>query len=146
MPTAAKLVAAIALAVVGFFGSGTVASHLPEGENPGYLWAVAMVCGIFAGWRVLGPDAARGRVAAAGVGLRATAVMTLLVLFFAAFAEMIEQSLLKHYNGPMQAIVAVFDIMLRLGRMLGHVDVLGVLVVGGILAGLLAHYAARNWR
>jgi hypothetical protein len=49
------------------------------------------------------------------------------------------------YDGPMEAVLGVFEIMLDYGRMMLQPDVLGVLAVGGILGGMLAEWAGRRW-
>ena len=146
MPTAAKLIAAIALATLGVFAAWAVTPHLPEGTRPGYLWAIAGGTGVLVGWRLLGPDA-RGRLMAAlSAGLKATAIMVVIVLFIVAFIEMIERSLQKQYDGPVHALQGVFGLMLDNAVLLLHPDVAGLLLVGGMLAGGLAHRAARSWR
>ncbi|AMY69271.1 TrgA family protein [Frigidibacter mobilis] len=146
MPTAAKLIAAIVLAAVGFFAAGTVAGHLPANTGPGYLWAIASGVGLLSGWRVLGPDARGTPLAAVSAGLRATVIMVLIVLMIVSFAQMIQRSLQRHYDGPVHALQSMFGLMLDNGALLLHPDVAGVLLVGGMLAGGLAHRAARSWR
>jgi len=146
MPTAAKLIAALCLAAVGFIAAGVVIAHLPENTRPDYLWAIAAGVGLLSGWRVLGPDARGSLVGAASAGLRATAVMVLVVLFTGSFIEMIQRSLQKQYDGPVHALQAVFALMLENGVLVLETDVAGVLLVGGMLAGALAHLAARSWR
>ena len=71
MPTAAKLVAAFCLALLGVFGSWAVTPHLPESTTPGSLWAIAGGAGLLAGWRSLGPDARGPLGRAISAGLRA---------------------------------------------------------------------------
>ncbi len=146
MPTAAKLIAAIALAAVGVFASWAVTPHLPEGTRPGYLWAIAGGAGLLAGWRSLGPDARGTLMAAVSAGLRATAIMLFIVLLIVSFIEMIERSLQKQYDGPVHALQGMFGLMLDNAVLLLHPDVAGMLLVGGMLAGGLAHRAARIWR
>jgi len=146
MPTAAKLVAALCLAAVGVFAAGTVAGHLPEGMRAGYLWAIAAGAGLLTGWRVLGPDARGTLLAAVSAGLRATVIMVLIVLAIVSFVEMIHRSLQRHYDGPVHALQSMFGLMLDNGALLLHPDVVGLLLVGGMLAGGLAHRAARSWR
>ncbi|MDP3340142.1 TrgA family protein [Frigidibacter sp.] len=146
MPTAAKLIAAIALAALGVFGSWAVTPHLPEGTPPGYLWAIAGGAGLLTGWRVLGPEAHKPFLAVVSAGLRATVIMVLIVLLIVSFIEMIQRSLQKLYDGPVHALQSMFGLMLDNAMLLLHPDVAGLLLVGGMLAGGLAHWAARSWR
>lgn len=146
MPTAAKLIAALALAAVGFLAAGAVVPYLPEGTRAGYLWAIAMGSGVLIGWRVLGPDARGPLMSAVSAGLRSAAIMALVVLFIVSFIEMIQRSLQKLYDGPMHALQNVFALMLEYGELILNPNVAGVLLIGGMLSGWLAHWSARRWR
>ena len=146
MPTAAKLVAAFCLALLGVFGSWAVTPHLPESTTPGSLWAIAGGAGLLAGWRSLGPDARGPLGRAISAGLRATAIMVVIVLFIVSFLEMIQRSLQKHYDGPVHALQSMFGLMLDNAMLLLHPDVAGLLLVGGMLAGGLVHRPPRSWR
>lgn len=146
MPTAAKLIAALALAGVGFLAAGAVVPYLPEGTRPGYLWAIAAAAGVLIGWRMLGPDARGTLMTSVSAGLRCAAIMTLVVLFIVSFIEMIERSLQKLYDGPMHALQSLFGLMLDYGSLILNPNVAGVLLVGGMLSGWLAHWSARRWR
>ena len=146
MPTAAKLFGAAGFAAVGFVAAEAFKPLMPPDTQWGWFSVVCAVFGAFWGWRIAGRRAGRGYGAAMSSGLTTAAVLTVTALFAFSVREMLLRSLNRRYSGPMEATVGTFDIMLEYGRLLGDLRVLGVLVVGGLLAGLAAEVAGRNWR
>ncbi len=147
MPTAARLVAALAFAVVAFAAARAYVPLLPEGTQVRLFAPVAALIGAATGWWVMGPLAGRGWGAAIGFGMRsaATAVFWAALLF--SGREMILRSINRRYGGPMEAVVGTFDIALDYVRLLvSDPRVPAVLVLGGALGGLMAEVAARRWR
>lgn len=146
MPTAAKLFAGFAFAVLAFFTAEIYKPHMPEGTQFGYFSFVAALIGLVAGWRVMGPDAGQGNAAAVSSGIKTSAVMIGLALLIFSTYEMFVLAFRPTYKGPMEAIVAIFEIGVDYARALAKWDVIAVLVVGGALAGLLSEWAARRWK
>lgn len=60
--------------------------------------------------------------------------------------QMVQQSTKMVYDGPIEAMLGVFDLMMINGRKMLTVGVLGVLVIGGILGGMATEWAGRKWR
>lgn len=145
MPTAAKMVAAVMTAMTLFLAAEASRAGLPQGTPAGYLSLIVAGVGFITGWLVLGTLTGRGYLAAMGLGLRTavTAVFWALLLF--SLWKMIELSLKLRYDGPMQAILDVFAIMIENGRMVLLPDVLVALGVGGAVTGLFAEFAGRRW-
>ncbi|HIF77757.1 MAG TPA: TrgA family protein, partial [Sulfitobacter sp.] len=52
MPTGARLMAAISLAVLAFILSGMVVPLMPESTDFGYFLPLNMMLGLLVGWRV----------------------------------------------------------------------------------------------
>lgn len=146
MPTAARLIAALVLAATAWFASQTVKPYLPEGTNFGWFDYLNVALGLVIGWIVIGRRAGRGQSAAVGNGLTAAAVLAFWAIFLQASNEMLRQSLNRRYDGPTEAILDVFEMCLEYGAHLINPDVIGPLLVGGILAGILAELANRIWR
>jgi len=146
MPTAAKLFAAFAFTLVGFFAAQVVMPHMSEGTQFGAFVPVSALIGLVVGWRVLGPDAGKGYYMALGSGIKASAVMVLIALFIFSTYRMLENAFRRQYDGPMDAIVGIFEEALEYGVVLGQADVLAVLCVGGALSGLLTEWAAKRWK
>ena len=146
MPTAAKLVAALAIAAVGWFAAEAFKTLMPPETVWGNFTPICAGIGAIVGWRVLGARAGRGLQSALGVGLSASAVLVGVVLFLFSGREMVLRALDRRYDGPMDATVSVFGIMLEYGSRMGDVQLLGILIGGGLMAGLLAEVASRLWR
>ena len=145
MPTAAKMVAAVMTALTLFLAAEAARAGLPEGSPAGYFSPMVAGIGFLTGWMVLGTLTGRGYLASVGIGLRTavTAVFWALLLF--SLWDMIELSMKLRYDGPMQAILDVFAIMIENGRMVLLPDVLVALGVGGAVTGLFAEFAGRRW-
>lgn len=146
MPTAAKLFAGFAFAVLAFFAAEIFKPHMPAGTQFGYFSFVAPLIGLVAGWRVMGPEAGRGNWRAVNSGVKTAAVMVGLALLIFSTYEMFLRAFRPEYKGPMEAVVAIFAIGVDYLSALLAWDVIAVLVVGGALAGLLSEWAARRWK
>ena len=145
MPTAAKMVAAVMTAITLFLAAEASKAGLPQGTPAGYFSPMVAGIGFLTGWMVLGTLTGRGYVAAIGFGLRTavTAVFWALLLF--SLWDLIELSMKLRYDGPMQAILDVFAIMITNGRLVLLPEVLVALGAGGTLAGLFAEFSGRRW-
>ncbi|PRY24853.1 hypothetical protein CLV78_10224 [Aliiruegeria haliotis] len=146
MPTAAKLFASIAFALVAFFASEVFKPLLPEGTNAGMLTPVNTFVGLLCGWMVMGRLAGKGYYAAAGSGVRTVAVILFYVLVIWAGIEMVERSTQMHYEGPTAALVGMMDLVAEYFRlMISDPQVPIVLLAGGVLAAFLAEWADERW-
>ena len=146
MPTAAKLFAAFAFALLAFFTAEIIKPHFGGGTQFGYFSFVSSLIGLVAGWRVMGPEAGRGNWMAVNTGVKTSAVMLGLGLLIFSTYEMFVLAFRPAYRGPMEAIVAIFDIAVHYLTTIIAWDVIAVLVFGGALAGLLSEWANRRWR
>jgi len=146
MPTAARLFAALAYAAVAFLASEQFKVVLPEGMDTGYLSEVNAVIGLLTGWFVMGRLAGGGYVRAVGRGLRTTAVMAFYVILAHSLREMYRLSMHMRYEGPMDAVIGIFDNGMHYGELIvTSPGVMGILLVGGVLAAWLTEWAARRW-
>ena len=145
MPTASKLVAAILLAALGYFAADRVALHLPEETPPGLIRQITAVFGLWVGWKFLGSRVGGGMSAAIGMGLSAMVAMFIVAMGYFAGYEMIKRSLRKSYDDPFEALQNMVEIAISNTKHVAYVDVLLVLVVGGMVVGLLVEAASRRW-
>ncbi|MBS0564514.1 MAG: TrgA family protein [Proteobacteria bacterium] len=146
MPTASRLFAALAFALVGFFTAEVFKPHMPEGTQFGAFSQISALIGLVSGWRVLGPETGRGMLQAANSGLRAGLVMLLLGLLIFSTEEMIVLAFRRTYHGPMEAIVGIVALAVGYLRLLFAPDVLAVVIGGSVLAGCLSEWAGRRWK
>ncbi len=145
MPTGAKLIAALAFAAVAFAAAEAFKPLMPPHTQFGSFSVLCALIGAFTGWKVMGSRAGRGYGNALGVGLTASAVMTLAALFLFSFRETILRSMNRRYDGPLEATVGTFGIMVEHLAVMGDPRLLGVLALGGLLGGLAAEAAGRRW-
>ncbi|WP_212525755.1 TrgA family protein [Actibacterium sp. MT2.3-13A] len=146
MPTAARLFAALAYAVVAFAASERFKPLLPEGLDTGYLSEINAAIGLLSGWFVMGRLAGDGYLRAVTHGVRTTAVLAFYVLLAHSVREMFRLSMRMRYDGPLEAVVGVFEVAMDYGRMIVTApEVMGILLLGGVLAAWVAEFAARRW-
>ncbi|MEQ3626599.1 MAG: TrgA family protein [Celeribacter sp.] len=146
MPTASRLVAAIAFAALLYVASDLFVRLLPDGRTdlsfPGLNAGIGALCG----WLVMGRLAGRGYGKALESGIRTAATAVFWALVIWCSAEMISHSMAMRYDGPTEAVVAVFDLMLNYGRLLGtDLQVMVTLLAGSLLGGLLAEWASHRF-
>ncbi|WP_428924766.1 TrgA family protein [Marinibacterium sp. SX1] len=147
MPTAARLVAALSLALLAFVVSGMVIPLLPDGRGVGDWFApVNMAIGLVTGWVVMGPRAGRGTVPGINNGLTAMVAMMFWELFVHATDEMVRLAMRNRYDGPFEAIVGILYIGQDYAIMIMTTEIIVTLLVGGVAAGLATEYASRRWR
>jgi hypothetical protein len=145
MPTAAKLFAAFAFMLVGFFTAEVVKPHMPDGTQFGAFSWISAILGLLAGWRIMGPSVGRGNPAAVGTGIKSSAVMVAWALVIFSTENMIVQAFRRAYDDPFEAVVGIVKIGIDYAQVLLELDVLAVLAIGGALGGLLAEWAWRRW-
>ncbi len=146
MPTAAKLVAAAAFALLAFFAAEIFKPYMPEGTQFGLLSPVSALIGLLSGWMVMGALAGQGWVPAINNGVRTslTAVFFALVIF--SIEEMIQIAMRKLYDGPGDAILGAFKLASEFAVMLLTPEMLILLIGGGALCGLFTEWTARRWK
>lgn len=146
MPTAARLVAAICLAIVAFIVSGMVMPLMPESTDFGYFVPLNIIIGLLAGWIVMGRRVGRGTTAAINNGLTGVFVMMLWGIGVQACNEMVRLAMKNRYDNAMEAIVAIFQIGAEFGLMIATVPIGLFLLVGAVVSGLVTEYAGNRWR
>ena len=146
MPTAGRLAGALTFMALAYFATAMMLPLFPEGAEPARFLEVNLFAACIAGWVTVGQRAGRGTVAAFGVGVTGLAVFLFWMFFIHAVDEMLEEAFRRAYDGPVEAVVAIFEIMTEFGYMLLRPPVVSLLFLGSIAAGLLTEYFARNFR
>lgn len=146
MPTAAKLVASLAFALTGFLAAEAFKLGMPEGMAFGPFSLVIAAIGLICGWRISGRLAGHGNLASIGYGLRTSVTIVFWGLLIYSTERMIQRALDMLYNGPIEAVLGIFQLMFELGQRLPTPEVLTVLVVGGVFGGIATEWAGRRWK
>ena len=148
MPTAAKLVAALWFAALGWLAANAHVPALGENASVGWFRELTGLLGLLVGWRVMGNLAGGGYVDAIGSGLRSSVTLAVLALLLFSAYLMVMKSMGSNAYGadPMVAVLDVFRILLDQARRMATVGVLGVLGLGGVAGGVVTEWAKRHWR
>ncbi len=145
MPTAAKLVAAVLFAALSLFVADLYQQGITDGTITTYLVPGSAAVGLICGWRVMGRLVGKGMGDAIGSGIRTALTIVFFALLLFSIYEMVVTSTKGLYDGPMEAVLAIFDIMLKYGRGLISPEIIGSILVGGGLAGMATEWADRRW-
>lgn len=146
MPTAAKAIAALCLAVVGYLCSELVKTLVPEIKNWGNFSYVNCAIGALVGWIVVGNRAGRGTKDAIANGLTGVAAMVFWALLLHASYEMFRLSMERRFDGPVEAFAAIFEISIEYGTILVNPMMITAFVIGALVTGYLSEAAGRNWK
>jgi hypothetical protein len=146
MPTGAKAMAAICFAVAGFITALTYIPNMPEAGRVGSMPLMVALLGAIVGWRVMGNAVGKGYFRAIGSGWKTMIVLIFFALLLFGIYEMLQQSVRMRYDGPLEAILDVFQRMLDRSLPILSPQVLAAIVIGGGIAGMLTENANRRWR
>jgi len=146
MPNATSLFSAICLAVLAFVVSGQVMPLFEEGKDFGNFTYVNMGLGLLVGWKTLGPRAGRGITSGITNGITGVAVLVFWALFVHGCYEMVRLAMRNRYNGPFEAVLAIFEIGYEYAVLIAQPNILITLAIGAVFTGLLAEHICRIWR
>lgn len=146
MPTASRLVAALCLAVLAFIVSGQIIDQAPEGTNFGKFTYVNIGLGIICGWVIMGRRAGRGATWAINNGLTGMAALVFWGLFVQGTNEMFRLAMRHRFDGPFEAVLAIFTLGVEFGQQLLVPHIIWTLLIGGVLSGVLTEAAWKRWR
>ena len=146
MPTAARLFSAVALAILAFIVSGQVMPLMPEGTDFGMFTYVNMAVGAVMGWVVVGKRAGRGLIPGITNGMTGTLAMMFWCLCIYGAYEMFSRAMDRRYDDPFESVMAIFELGFDYASMIFVQNIIVTLLIGGVLAGLAAEYAAKRFR
>lgn len=146
MPTGAKAIGAICFAVVGWLIANAYVPNMPEATTVGYFRELVGLVGVVVGWRVMGNSVGKGYLGAIGSGWKTVIVLVICALLLFGLYEMLQESVRMRYDGPIEAILDVFNRMMVRSEPLLSLNVLAFAAIGGAVAGLLTENASRRWR
>lgn len=146
MPNAARLFAALCLAVVGWIASDMVRLLVPFSIDFGWFNYVNAVIGVLVGWLFLGPRAGDGMTSAINNGVTSVVVLVIVGLLVQGTNEMVRLSFARRYDTPFEAVAGIFEITLEYGQIMMDWPLILTLLGGGIAAALVAELVGRRWR
>ncbi|TDK50294.1 TrgA family protein [Antarcticimicrobium luteum] len=146
MPTAARLVAALCLALVALAVSLEVIPRMPESTNFGYFVPVNIGLGLVCGWIVMGRHTRLGIVGALNNGIASVAVLVFWGLLVQGAYEMFRLAMSHRYHGPVEAVYGIFELSVDYAQVLLAPEIIATLLLGGVLSGISTEFAGRLWR
>ncbi len=145
MPTAAKLVAALLFAALGWVVSDLVKPLLDEGAKAGLFSPVSAVFGFLVGWFFVGLRIGSGHGGHFGVGVAGSGLLVFWVTLGFSGYEMYNRSLRMTYDGPVEALQSMFEIAGEYLWMAAVPGVILALILGGMFGGWLTKRASERW-
>lgn len=146
MPTAARLVTALALAAVAWIGSDMFRPLMPPDTAFGWFNWVNAAVGLVCGWQVVGARLGRGWLEGGSAGLTGLGALIFWALFLHSLNEMLKRALENRYDGPLEGLVAIFELGYGYATVMLDGSLLGWLVGGAVATGLIGEWVARRWR
>lgn len=145
MPTAGRLSAAVFFFIFGWHVALEATPFFPDGVAPWFMLPVSITVAVLVGWVVVGSRAGGGYFSAIGIGITAAVTYAIWYLFVMCFEEMISRALRRSYDGPIEGLVDVFDLMLDLGARLADQNLLITIVAGAIICALISEYFGKRY-
>lgn len=146
MPTAAKLVASILLALSGIIVVIVTINVYPDAARRSVgMTSAAVAIGIFVGWRGLGRRISDEEGSGIASGLKSGISMFIWVLFLFALSDMIEGIMDHAYYQPMTALLVLPAGIIKYGKMAMNVPIMGTMVVLAAVVGKMTKSADNRW-
>ncbi|RAP40359.1 hypothetical protein BYZ73_15545 [Rhodovulum viride] len=146
MPTAAKLVAFLLYGGLAWAASVALVPSFPEGMDLGHFFTVNAAVGALAGWFVMGRLAGQGYGLAVTAGLRTTVVLVFYALLIHAGARAYARTVEMRFGDPVAAVLGWIGLAADYGlQLFTSPAAMGVLLVGGVLAGLAVEAVSHFW-
>jgi len=147
MPTAGKLIGAIAFAALAYFISDLVKPLLEptEGTRVGALSRVNGFIGLLVGWVIMGKGAGKTYRQAFGYGLTALAATTFWCIVFWSGYKMVLRSMDMRYDGAMHALQGMAQLAIDFTKLISVQEIVIPAIVGALFVSWLTEFFARRW-
>lgn len=146
MPTAARLVAAIALAFAAYGVSGVVLYRHEYLQERGINHMFFAVVGFLVGWFNLGKKAQHGYRGGWAGGISSAIVAFVICTALVALHHVYKGMGMHAYDNVDELLTGFFSAFVRFGIMGLDLNIVAASLMGGILAGTFAAMAGRLWR
>jgi hypothetical protein len=148
MPTGARLVASLSLAVGCALMYFVLLVQYPDQHfdlHKRELIGLLAAVGFFVGWRYLGVQAAKEDVSPYALGIRATLTCTFWIIILLSIRYIVDNMIDHGYATPMQAIKDLFAIGLEYVLLLFNIPLILFACAAGMVSGALTDSAAKSW-
>ncbi|MGE4610779.1 MAG: TrgA family protein [Paracoccaceae bacterium] len=146
MPTAAKLVASILMAIGGVIVVMVTINTYPDAARRSVgMTSAAVIIGLFVGWRGLGRKVSEDEGEGVTAGFKAGISMFVWVLFLYALSDMMAGIMDHAYYQPMTALLVIPARMIEYGKLALNVPIGGAIVGLAVVIGMITKNADKRW-
>ncbi|MGY9036554.1 MAG: TrgA family protein [Rhodobacterales bacterium] len=145
MPTAARLTAAVCLALMGYALSRMIMPLMPTSTQFGYFIPTNIALGLVVGWRVIGSRAGGGVSEGITNGVTGAVVLVFWGLFVQSGREMIEKAMMHRFDGVGDALVGMIGIGAEYFLIMATVPIIAVVLLGGAVSGIVTNLINRRF-
>ena len=142
MPTAPKLVAALAFGASGYALYLLMLDFIGDDVVPPYLLAICVISGVVLGWRLCGRHASN-LITGIGHGYTAVVAQVLAIVFIISITRMFKLAWRMRYDEPVETAMDGINMMVGNLVTFATPEILGLLGVGGLVSGALTGLAAQ---
>jgi len=145
MPSAIRLAGLVIFALMAWVVSEQIAAVLPEGATDSTFPKFNALLGGVLGWVFMNPRVAERASGPIGAGITAVVAILIWGLMLHSIREMIKLALRKHYDGPVEAVIGVFQLMIDYGFQIATPTIIITVLLFGIVGGLICSGVAKRW-
>jgi hypothetical protein len=136
---------AIAFGLWGWYIAGVGAPFFVEGRPPGSFVPACVLTGLLLGWAYVGRRTGEGYVPAVGHGLSAAFAFSVINLFIMGLSLMMANAMRRRYDGPMEAIVDVFNLMVTESQRFVDATLISSILVGAVICAWITEYFSQKY-
>ena len=144
MPTAARLIAALFLAMLAWVVSEQIKPLVDEDKAFENFNLINLAFAVAIGWQVIGSRAGQGLSAAINNGLTGGVVLLFWCLLAHSAIRMFEISMQGRYGGAFEAFSAIYEMMVENWILIATPLIIGTLVIGSVASGVIAEMTNKR--
>ncbi|MDG1736986.1 MAG: TrgA family protein [Paracoccaceae bacterium] len=145
MPTAARLAAALCLALTALATAHNIVPLLPEHLGTGRFYEISMGLALLVGWFPMGKRAGRGFTSAISNGITGGVILTFWGLVVFGFLRMWKLAFRKKYDDLVETFSGFVHEIITYAAYFQDLNVLASIVIGSLVTGIVAELAARRF-
>ena len=144
MPTTARFIAALCLAVLAWVVSEQIKPFFDEDKAFENFNLINLAFAVAIGWQVIGLRAGRGLSAAINNGLTGGVVLLFWCLLAHPTIRMFEILMQGHYGGAFEAFSSIYEMMVENWILIATPLIIGTLVIGSVASGVFAEMTNKR--
>lgn len=145
MPTALKLVPAVAFALVGLLAGLACVAQQPLRTAACMMPAIVAALGFIIGWWFFGRNFGKRYGQSVGYGLPSSILFVWALLGFSTYTVLVKSTRQLYRAGAAKAVCDIPKIMMEYGKPAMAQEVFIAPVVGGIMGSMVVEFSARRW-